>query len=62
MVKRSKIRKFKIFLKFPEMPQKCLKTRLNVVLGRFGENLEKRDLVKISVSPRREQENQGFDL
>ena len=27
----------------------------------FGENIEKRDLVKISVSPRREQENQGFD-
>ena len=28
----------------------------------FGENIEKRDLVKISVSPRQEQENQGFDL
>ena len=28
----------------------------------FGENIEKRDLVKISVSPRREKENQGFDL
>ena len=28
----------------------------------FNENIEKRDLVKISVSPRREQENQGFDL
>ena len=27
----------------------------------FGENIEKRDLVKISVSPRQEQENQGFD-
>ena len=27
----------------------------------FGENIEKRDLVKISVSPRREQENLGFD-
>ena len=28
----------------------------------FNENIEKRDLVKISVSPRQEQENQGFDL
>jgi len=27
----------------------------------FGNYIEKRDLVKISVSPRREQENQGFD-
>ena len=27
----------------------------------FNENIEKRDLVKTSVSPRREQENQGFD-
>ena len=27
----------------------------------FSENIEKRDLVKISVSPRREQEDQGFD-
>ena len=27
----------------------------------FGENIEKRDLVKISVSPRREHDFEGFE-